>query len=391
MATALMSLPGLAVRQVLAIGTHRSDELPASVEWLEASHPFPDERSERAAGRAVALARAVSPDEVLVLLLSGGASALMCAPVEGITLEQKVRTTKVMMEAGADIHALNTVRRHLSRVKGGRLAAACRGATVTLAISDVVGDVISAIGSGPGVADPSTWPEALVALSQWGGLNAHPPAVVDLVRRGAAGEAPDTPKPGDAALARAAGWVIGSRRDAIAGAAAAAAGRGYHPLVVDEPIVGEARTVSRAWLTLARRRAEGQPRPTCVVSAGETTVRVVGSGIGGRNLEFALALAEPLHRASPPQAAASVGTDGIDGTSGVAGAIVDSTTIDRASRHGIAAPGPYLDANDSFHYFLPLGDLIRLGRTDTNIGDLQVLLIGIDPLPNGDEETHRVG
>lgn len=378
MAEAFVAWPGLDIRQVLAIGTHPSPSLPRSVEWLEASHPLPDDRSEWAAERALAIARSVPAADVLVLLLSGGASALMCAPVDGITLDEKARTAKVMMEAGADIHALNTVRRHLSRVKGGRLAAACRGATLTLAISDVVGDAVSAIGSGPGVADSTTWSDALNALARWGGLAAHAPAVVDLMTRGVAGAVPDTPKPGDRALERAEARVIGSRRDAMDGAAAAASAQGYHPLVIDEPIVGEARTAARDWLNRARQRADGQPRPVCVVSAGETTVRVVGRGIGGRNLEFVLALAEPMNGVEPPQAAASVGTDGIDGTSGVAGGIVDSTTIARAAREGVGLPGRYLDDNDSFHFLSPLGDLIRLGRTDTNIGDLQVLLMGAD-------------
>jgi hydroxypyruvate reductase len=169
--------------------------------------------------------------------------------------------------------------------------------------------------------------------------------------------------------------VIGSRLDAVAGARAAAVARGYHPIVLGEPVQGEARSTALAWWQQVQHAASGARRPACVISAGETTVRVIGRGIGGRNLEFALALAEPLGLYGADVAAASVGTDGIDGPSGVAGAVVDSTTFARAARLGLEAPTRYLDANDSLAFFAALDDVIRLGRTDTNVGDLQVLLI----------------
>ena len=165
-------MPHLAIRQALAIGTHAHADLPSSVEWIESSHPFPDARSEAAGNRAIAVAQGVHSGEALVILLSGGASALMAAPIDGISLADKIDTTRLMMASGADIHALNTVRRHLSRVKGGRLAAACVGTTVTLAISDVVGDDLHAIGSGPGVPDATTWADAAAALDRFGG-DAH--------------------------------------------------------------------------------------------------------------------------------------------------------------------------------------------------------------------------
>jgi glycerate 2-kinase len=374
MAASFVAVPHLSIRHALAIGTHCHDPLPAAVEWLAASHPFPDDRSEAAAARAMAVAHGVHSGEVLLILLSGGASALMAAPIAGMTLADKIGTTRIMMNAGAEIHALNTVRRHLSRVKGGRLAAACIGTTVTLAISDVVGDDLNAIGSGPGVPDPTTWQDAAEALERFGGA-AHPSHVRALVRQGVNGEIPDTPKPGQASLARATARVIGSRRDAMAGAEAAAAERGYHPIVVAEAVVGEARDAAPRWLEQARTAAAGIGRPACVISSGETTVRVTGRGTGGRNLELALAVAELVSSMPGTVAAASIGTDGIDGTSGVAGAIVDSTTMARATAAGLEAPGHYLAANDSFAFFASLDDVIRLGRTDTNVGDLQVILI----------------
>ena len=373
MASAFVAVRHLQVQQTLAIGTHTHPDLPTSVEWIESSHPLPDARSHAAGERAIALAQRVHSGGALVILLSGGASALMAAPIDGISLADKIATTKLMMASGADIHALNTVRRHLSKVKGGRLAAACVGTTVTLAISDVVGDDLNAIGSGPGVADATTWAEAAAALDRFGG-DAHLSEVRHVVARGVSGDIPDTPKPGDAALKRSQGVVIGSRTDAMEGARQAAFARGYHPIVIAEPVTGEAREMAPRWLARVRELTRGTPRPACVISSGETTVRVTGTGRGGRNLEFALAIAESM--ASPTALAmASIGTDGIDGSSGVAGGIVDSTTMTRASALNLGAPGNYLAMNDSLAFFAPLDDLVRLGRTDTNVGDLQVILI----------------
>ncbi len=388
MAGAFAAVPHLSIRQAVAIGTHRDELLPNAVEWMESSHPFPDARSEAAGRRALAVARSVPSGEVLVILLSGGASALMASPVEGITLADKVNTTRVMMNAGADIHALNTVRRHLSNVKGGRLAAACVGTTITLAISDVVGDDLNAIGSGPGVADHSTWRDAAAALDRFGGHD-HQEAVRGVVARGVAGELPDTPKAGHPSLARASARVIGGRLDAIAGARAAAEAQGYNVMSMDEPVVGEARVAGPAWLARARDLARYAAKPVCIIAGGETTVRVTGSGQGGRNLEFVLSMVEllaatgnPFDRSGGgnpflglPVAVASIGTDGIDGSSGVAGAIVDSTTLARAVEAGLEAPGYYLATNNSLAFFAPLGDVICLGRTQTNVGDLQAIVI----------------
>jgi hydroxypyruvate reductase len=372
MAGAFLKVPGLNVASTLAIGTHGHELLPAGVDWIESSHPFPDARSQAAGERAVRVAEQAHSGDALVLLISGGASALMAAPIDGISLADKIATTKVMMNAGADIHALNTVRRHLSKVKGGRLAAACVGTTVTLALSDVVGDDINAIGSGPGVPDASTWRDAAAALEQFGGA-AHAPSVRDAVTRGLGGQLADTPKRTDRAMARATARVIGSRVNAMQGAAAAAEALGYQVVVIDEPVIGEARDAAPRWLDAVRARV-GTARRTCVISSGETTVRVTGAGKGGRNLEFALALVEPL-AAWGAASLASVGTDGIDGSSVVAGAIASGATLQRSLARGLEAPDRYLTANDSFAFFAPLDDTVRIGRTDTNVGDLQVLLI----------------
>ncbi len=387
MAAAFAAAPQLSLRQAVAIGTHADEPLPDGVEWIESSHPFPDARSEAAGRRALAVAEGVHSGEGLVILLSGGASALMAAPVAGITLGDKITTTRTMMNAGADIHALNTVRRHLSNVKGGRLAAACVGTTITLALSDVVGDDLNAIGSGPGVPDSTTWVDAAAALDRFGG-RAHLDAVRRVIQQGMAGEIADTPKAGHPSLAHSSARVIGGRFEAIAGAKAAAEALGYAVLAIDEPIVGEAKTAGPAWLHRAKAMAREVARPVCLISGGETTVQVTGTGLGGRNLEFVLSIAEAIADGGGPSgptkvgpcrgasiAAASIGTDGIDGSSGVAGAIVDSTTLARAAAAGLESPGHYLAANNSLAFFAPLDDVIRLGRTQTNVGDLQVIVI----------------
>jgi glycerate 2-kinase len=279
---------------------------------------------------------------------------------------------RTMLLAGADIHALNTVRKHLSAVKGGRLAAACRGTTVTLAVSDVLDDDLSVIGSGPGVADATTWAAAASALARFGGA-AHMPAVRALIDRGVRGEIADTPKPGDGALARSHAAVIGSRRDALAAARSAAEALGYRVEILEEVVCGEARETAPAWLARASRAAAAAHAPMCVLSAGETTVRVTGSGRGGRNQEFVLALVDALAHGTDELLITSVGTDGVDGPTDAAGAIVDRTTRARARALGFAADA-FLADNDSYDFFALVGDLVHLGPTDTNVGDLQILL-----------------
>jgi glycerate 2-kinase len=361
------------IRVALAVGTHRTVALPPAVAWYEASHPLPDARSVTAGRHARDIARSVSGDEGVLLLLSGGASSLLALPDEGLTLEDKQHTIRRMMHAGADIHALNTVRKHLSAIKGGRLAAECRGAILTLAVSDVMDDDVSVIGSGPGVPDPTTWADASAALDRWGGA-AHPAAVRAHVAEGVAGRLPDTPKPGAPAVSHARGWVVASREDALVGARRAAEALGYRVTILAQPITGEARLAAQAWFAAAQRARAATPAPACVLSAGETTVRVTGDGRGGRNQEFALALADAVSRSDDDIAVSSVGTDGIDGPTDAAGAIVTTGTLARAARLGLLPPRHYLEQNDSYAFFDALDDLIRIGPTDTNVGDLQILL-----------------
>jgi hydroxypyruvate reductase len=352
----------------------RAAPIPDPYPVVLGGHPLPTPGSEDAGRRAIALAESTGPDEALLVLISGGASALMAVPADGVTLADKRAATEQLLRAGADIHALNTVRKHLSAIKGGWLAARAKGTCHTLVISDVVGDDLSVIASGPTVADASTLDDALALVRQYGGEDTFPSNVVARLRRGAAGGVPETPKPGDPRLARSTTTVIGSRRDAMAGAAAEAASLGYHVLRIDDAVVGEARVAAAAHLRLVFTRADRIGRPACIVSSGETTVRVTGHGRGGRNQEFALASAAQLERLDATAIVASVGTDGVDGPTDAAGALADTTTLARARRADLSAERALAD-NDAYTFFDALGDLIHTGPTGTNVGDLQVILL----------------
>ena len=377
MTVAASRLLGHRVKQGLIVGVVPAGSASANTlpfPMIVGGHPTPTAESERGGRAALALAASLKTDETLVVLLSGGASALMAVPADGVTLEDKRATTAQLLRAGADIHALNTVRKHLSAIKGGWLAARASGRCLTLAISDVVGDDLSVIGSGPTVADASTLGQALDILRRFGGDTAYPKSVVDRITNGAAGRVEETLKPGDRRLERAETSVIGGRRDAMSGAARAAAALGYHVVSIDDAVVGEARTAGPSHLRACLAKAAGIARPACIVSSGETTVRVTGSGKGGRNQEFALGCADVLASSGVTAAVASVGTDGIDGPTDAAGAVVDNTTTERA-RASKLAPSTFLERNDAYRFFQELGDLVMTGPTSTNVGDLQVVLI----------------
>jgi hydroxypyruvate reductase len=327
-----------------------------------------------AAGRrALDVARSTRPDETLVVLLSGGASALMAAPAGELTLEDKRTAVNALLKAGADITALNTIRKHLSAVKGGRLAAAAAGPTVCLAISDVVGDDLSVIGSGPTVPDPSRFHDAWGYVERFGVEALMTAAARTYLRDGLHGRVAETPKPGDATLARSITRVIGGRFDAMTGAAAIARGLGYEVEILDAPVVGDARTMGPVVLERARSAARARARPLAVISSGETTVKVVGKGRGGRNQELALSAAPELAREYDDVAVCSIGTDGIDGPTDAAGAYADRTTLSRAEAQSLNADA-YLADNNAYAFFQQLEDLIITGPSTTNVGDLQIVL-----------------
>jgi len=368
-------------RLVSALVVIPSGEAPTSdllFETIVGGHPLPTADSERAGRSALRLAESVRPGERFVCLLSGGASALMAGPAPGITLADKKATTDSLLRAGADITATNTVRKHLSEIKGGGLVRRSVTGCHTLAISDVVGDDPAVIGSGPGVVDNTTCRDALETLQKFGGLGVYPAGVVDLLRAGTRGDRQETLKSSDPAALLATCTVVGGRNHAMVAACEAAERLGYRTVRFDEPVVGEARLAARALVEKIRGRCRHLPRPWCVVSSGETTVNVSGAGRGGRNQEFALAVVRELNALGPGVAMASVGTDGIDGPTDAAGAFVDATSLDRAERLALS-PEEFMERNDSYGFFGALGDLFMTGRTGTNVGDLQVVLASHTP------------
>jgi glycerate-2-kinase len=308
---------------------------------------------------------------------------MMALPVDGVSLDDKRRTARLLLEAGADISELNAVRKHLSAIKGGRLAAASRSTVLTLAVSDVVGDNPSVIGSGPAVADDSTFLDALDVLERRGPLERYPHNVVHHLKRGIEGDVDETLKAGDPRIARSDARVIGGRTDAMNGARTAAESLGYTVVALEDPVIGEARAAGAAIVERSRTLVDaartfivrGTTQPVCVIASGETTVRVTGSGKGGRNQECVLGMLRLLDTLGDRVVAASIGTDGIDGPTDAAGAIVDSTTLARAEAVDAGPADRYLNDNNAYEFFDKLDDLIRIGPTSTNVGDLHVILI----------------
>lgn len=379
MATAAEQALGPYLAGGIAVSTASEGAL-RRVRLLTASHPVPDARGVAAALEVESLARGLGREDVLLVLLSGGASALLPAPADGLTLEDKAATTRLLLRAGATIQELNAVRKHLSRLKGGGLARAAHPAqVVTLVLSDVVGDDLSTIASGPTVPDPSTYAAALAVLERRGVLEAAPRAVVQRLRDGAQGALPETPKPRDRAFRRTLTRVVGSNRLSIEAAARAARRRGLRPVVLTTRLEGEAREAARVLVAILRECVEsGRPAapPVCLLAGGETTVTVRGEGQGGRNQELAVAAAEALAGFPVPALAAFLATDGIDGASDAAGGVADDLSTTRAAAAGLAPPAAFLAANDTRNYLGPIGDLLLTGPTGTNVVDVAVLLAG---------------
>ncbi len=344
---------------------------PEGVEILHGAHPVPDAAGEAATARLVALAETAADDALVLVLLSGGGSSLLVSPAGGITLADKQAVTAALLASGADIAALNTVRRHCSEVKGGGLLRAARRARAvwTLVLSDVVDDDPSTIASGPTAADPTTYDDALHVLRRWLAPEDVPASVRTRLESGAAGALPETVKPGDRLLARTRLEVLADNRSAVAAAADAARRGGFEPRVLSDPLVGDAAAAGRF---VAARMMEGpRGRAVAVIAGGETTVRVVPRGRGGRAQHLALAAAVALDGRDGVVLAA--GTDGVDGPTDAAGACVDGGTVTRARACGLDASAA-LAATDSHPVLAAAGDLIRTGPTGTNVADLVVAL-----------------
>jgi glycerate 2-kinase len=348
------------------------------VALYEAGHPIPDAAGIGGTEAIMRLAYQASTNDLVFCLLSGGGSALLPAPGVGISLAEKQQVTSLLLECGASIDEINVIRKHISRLKGGQLARLVVPATLlTLVLSDVVGDRLDAIASGPTVPDPSTYQDCLDIVMRYNLLERLPASVYTHLQRGQAGGCPDTPKAGDTAFARCQTVIIGSNRLALQAAHKTAQALGYTTLILSSSIQGETRDIARMHAAIAQEiRHSGAPLspPACIISGGETTVTIRGNGTGGRNQEFVLAAAldiADLERV----VVLSGGTDGTDGPTDATGAVADGQTIARARAMG-QEPEQFLRRNDSYHFFAALDDLLLTGPTGTNVMDIHILLVG---------------
>ncbi|MBI4583977.1 MAG: DUF4147 domain-containing protein [Planctomycetes bacterium] len=361
----------------LAVTTHENARQLRRFRVLGAGHPLPDENGVAGAQAIAAAAGQARHDELVLVLISGGGSALLPAPAEDLALDDKIAATRLLLKAGADIGELNTVRKHLSALKGGGLARAAAPAYLhALILSDVIGDDLSTIASGPTVPDPTTFAEAMEVLQRRGVWNRVPAAVRARLDKGLHGLIPETPKPGDPIFEKTGYTLVGSNRLSLEAARIHAGASDRLARVCDEALCGEARLEAQRFAGIAReeiRKAGGQP--LALIAGGETTVVVKGKGSGGRNQELALAFALAAETAGLPRrwALLSGGTDGRDGPTDAAGGLVDPWTLPRLRAQGLD-PARLLDDNDSYRALSASDDLVKTGPTGTNVADLQIFL-----------------
>ena len=345
------------------------------IRWVEAGHPVPDEAGEQAAREMLGAARAIKPVDLLLALVSGGGSALLSLPVDGVSIADLRSVTRELLRSGATIQEINTVRKHLSQIQGGRLAAACKAPVLALIISDVTGDDPTHIASGPCAPDPTTFQDAVDALNRF---DVKPPqAVLKHLIAGLRGEREETPKPGSPAFANVENRIIATARRSLQAAAKLFRDNGIEPVILGDSVTGEAKEVAKVMAAIAREiRAHGSPfkPPVALLSGGECTVTVRReSGRGGRCGEFLLGLGVELEGVADVHAVAA-DTDGIDGSESNAGALLAPDSLARARAQGLD-PRKYLAANDSYGIFSALGDLIVTGPTRTNVNDYRAILI----------------
>ncbi len=344
---------------------------------LEAGHPIPDANGVNATKDLLKLVSNAGPEDLILCMISGGGSALTPAPAKGISLENKQETTRLLLGCGANIHEINTIRKHLSQIKGGQLCRSANGARmISLILSDVIGDDLDIIGSGITAPDTGSFIDCKEILSRYGLWNKIPKPVYNRISAGVAGQIQETPKPGAPEFVNVDNQIIGSISDALSAAEKEAKRQGFTPLILSSMIKGEASEVAKILCAIAKEiRLSGRPipSPACLLSGGETTVTIKGKGRGGRNTELALAAGIELSGASQTLLL-SAGTDGTDGPTDAAGAFVDDSTASRADSAGLSA-SKNLAHNDSYPFFQTLGDLLITGPTRTNVMDLQILLV----------------
>ncbi len=374
MATATAEVLGASLHAGVIVAPQLADPVPG-MSAFAAGHPIPNADSVAAAQQVAALLSQAQADDLVLVLLSGGGSALLSLPVPGVELADLQELTTQLLACGAPISAINCLRKHLDQLKGGGMARmAAPAQLVTLVLSDVVGNPLDVIASGPTVPDPTTFSDAWAVVARYGLETTLPPAIREYLQRGLAGEVADTPGPDDACFARASTLLVGSNLQAAQAAQRAAQAAGLHSMILTTHLQGEAREAGRFLAAIGRDLAQGQhplPRPACIIVGGETTVTLRGRGRGGRNQELALAAVDDL-AGLPDITLMTLATDGVDGPTDAAGAIVTGTTLHRAQMLGLD-PHDYLARNDSYSFFATLGDLIHTGPTQTNVHDLAFL------------------
>ena len=347
------------------------------IQLHEAGHPLPDARGVAGAAHIADLLRQADEDDLVICLISGGGSALMTLPVQGVSLDDMQALTTALLKCGATINEINAIRKHLSQIKGGHLARLAHPATlISIMVSDVVGSPLDVIASGPTVPDTSTFGEARAVLAKYDIWDQVPDSIAQHLKRGAKGEVAETPKAGDPAFAKTQNLVVADNAIAAQAALAQAQALGLNALLLTTYVEGEAREVAKVAAALAKEIVHhGRPvaRPACLILGGETTVTVRGDGKGGRNQELALAAAMQIHGL---EGAMIIGlaTDGTDGPTDAAGAIAQGQTLDWAQEQGLD-PLAFLANNDAYHFFQPLGDLLLTGPTGTNVNDLTFVLV----------------
>jgi glycerate-2-kinase len=345
---------------------------------FEAGHPVPDQNGLKATVEILRLVSSADKDTLVLCLISGGGSALLVSPYNGITLSDKQKVTELLLKAGVDINELNTVRKHISKVKGGRLAEAAYPAKViSLILSDVIGDRLDMIASGPTAPDQTTYADALNVISKYGVLGRIPRGVMDVLEKGREGKVPETPDKNSPVFRNVENIIIGNNLMALESAKRCAMRMGYEAEIITTNLKGEARDAGM-WLASEARKfrsaeARKHKKPLCLISGGETTVTVKGDGLGGRNMELALSFAMEIEGINGITLL-SAGTDGIDGPTDSAGAIVDGETVPEAKRMGLD-PREYLNNNDSYNFFKKTGELFTTGFTGTNVMDIQIAMI----------------
>jgi glycerate 2-kinase len=368
--------PAQAPLDGIALTRYRHALPTRRIRVIEAGHPVPDAAGEAGAREILAAARALAADDLLIALVSGGGSSLLALPLEGLSMADLKTVTAQLLHSGAPIQDINTVRKHLSAIQGGRLAAASRAPVCALIISDVTGDAPTHIASGPCAPDPTTFADAIGVLAKF--HVTPPPAIADFLARGAAGEIPETPKPGSPVLAHAENRIIATAHRSLEAAAQAFRAAGVTPVILGDTVTGEAAEVAKVMAALVREiqtyRAPFAP-PVALISGGECTVTIAGDGgRGGRCSEFLLALAVELDELGAVHALAA-DTDGIDGSEDNAGARLTPTSLSRARALGLDARRN-LAAHDSYGFFAALDDLLVTGPTYTNVNDYRVILVG---------------